>query len=42
MKQLGKSLYIGENKGQYHMIIEDMNICSVEEKFDAYLTMMGI
>ena len=41
MKELGKSLYIGENKGQYHIVIVAINICSVEEKFEAYLTMMG-
>ena len=41
MKKLRKSLYIGENQGQYHIIIEDINICSVLEKLQAYLTMMG-
>ena len=41
MKELGKSLYIGENKGHYHIMMEDINIHSVEEKFEAYLTMMG-
>ena len=31
MKELGESLYVGENKGQYHITIDDINICSVEE-----------
>ena len=24
MKELGESLYVGENKGQYHITIEDI------------------
>ena len=41
MIERGKSLYIEENKGQYHIIIEDIDICYVEEKYEAYLTMMN-
>ena len=41
MRELEESLYIGENNGPYHIITEDINICSVEEKFEAYLTMIG-
>ena len=40
MKELVKSLYIGENKGLHQLIIEDIIICG-EEKFEAYLTMMA-
>ena len=41
MTEFGESLFIGENEGQYNIIIEEINMCSVEEKFEAYLAMMG-
>ena len=41
MTEFGESLFIGENEGQYNIIIEEINMCSVEEKFEVYLAMMG-